>query len=177
MRQVDVGTQSVKVLVYSLRTHGVVGRGQHEYELQNTRPGMAEQPPSVWEEGLQAALRDAMQSHDASEVRAVAVSGQQHGLVAMDASGKVRGLSPASLLRRVVLSGCLSRALCALNECDERTAAESLPRAGCSLECRATQVLRPAKLWCDVESAPQAARLSELFGWNIQPGFTATKLL
>ena len=96
MEQVDVGTQSVKVLVYSLRTHGVVGRGQREYGLECTRPGMAEQAPSVWEEGLQAALRDALQCHDASEVRAVAVSGQQHGLVAMDADGAVSGLTPAS---------------------------------------------------------------------------------
>jgi xylulokinase len=104
MRQVDVGTQSVKVLVYSLRTHGVVGRGQHEYQLQSTRPGMAEQPPSVWEEGLQAALRDAMQSHDTSEVRALAISGQQHGLVAMDADGAVSCLTPASVHWSGVLS-------------------------------------------------------------------------
>ena len=63
---------------------------------------------------------------NAADVRAMAVSGQQHGLVALDAAGAV---------------------------------------------------LRPAKLWCDSESAPQAARLSELFGWEIQPAFTATKLL
>ena len=48
--QIDVGTQSTKVLIYSLDTHTVVGRGQCEYSLTATRPGMAEQDPSIWED-------------------------------------------------------------------------------------------------------------------------------
>jgi hypothetical protein len=36
--------------IYSLDTHTVVGRGQCEYSLTATRPGMAEQDPSIWED-------------------------------------------------------------------------------------------------------------------------------
>ena len=39
------------------------------------------------------------------------------------------------------------------------------------------EVIRPAKLWCDVESAKEAEELSEKFGWKMGAAFTATKLL
>ncbi|GLC33181.1 hypothetical protein PLESTF_000150600 [Pleodorina starrii] len=39
------------------------------------------------------------------------------------------------------------------------------------------QVLRPAKLWCDSESAEEARELSQKFGWTLVPSFTITKLL
>jgi xylulokinase len=39
------------------------------------------------------------------------------------------------------------------------------------------QVLRNAKLWCDTESAAEAAELSAALGSTIVPSFTATKLL
>mmetsp|Transcript_15708 Transcript_15708/g.41397 ORF Transcript_15708/g.41397 Transcript_15708/m.41397 type:complete len:592 (-) Transcript_15708:105-1880(-) len=39
------------------------------------------------------------------------------------------------------------------------------------------QVLRPAKLWCDVEAADEAAELSRAHGRTIVPSFTGAKLL
>ncbi|GFR47148.1 hypothetical protein Agub_g8839, partial [Astrephomene gubernaculifera] len=39
------------------------------------------------------------------------------------------------------------------------------------------QVLRPAKLWCDTESAEEAKELSQKLGWTLVPSFTITKLL
>ena len=42
---------------------------------------------------------------------------------------------------------------------------------------RAHQVIRNAKLWCDVESAPEAEQLSERWEWTLVPGFTASKIL
>lgn len=39
------------------------------------------------------------------------------------------------------------------------------------------QVIRPAKLWCDVESAEEARELSAKFGYELVPGFTASKIL
>ena len=39
------------------------------------------------------------------------------------------------------------------------------------------QVIRNAKLWCDVESAKEAATLSEQWDYNLVPGFTASKIL
>jgi hypothetical protein len=42
---------------------------------------------------------------------------------------------------------------------------------------RVSQVIRNAKLWCDVESAPEAEHLSEQWEWTLVPGFTASKIL
>ncbi|EIE20766.1 Xylulokinase [Coccomyxa subellipsoidea C-169] len=39
------------------------------------------------------------------------------------------------------------------------------------------QVIRNAKLWCDVESADEAKQLSDLWEWTLVPGFTASKIL
>ncbi|TAH37438.1 MAG: xylulokinase [Planctomycetota bacterium] len=48
---------------------------------------------------------------------------------------------------------------------------------GCvALDARG-QVLRPAKLWCDTETAPEAAELSQRLGRPIPAGFTASKVL
>ena len=41
----------------------------------------------------------------------------------------------------------------------------------------AFQVIRNAKLWCDVESAEEAKQLSDLWEWTLVPGFTASKIL
>lgn len=39
------------------------------------------------------------------------------------------------------------------------------------------QVIRNAKLWCDVESAEEAKDLSKKWDWTLVPGFTASKIL
>jgi xylulokinase len=39
------------------------------------------------------------------------------------------------------------------------------------------QVLRPAKLWCDTETAPEAAELSRTLGRPLPAGWTASKIL
>ena len=39
------------------------------------------------------------------------------------------------------------------------------------------QVIRNAKLWCDVESAEEAKDLSKQWDWTLVPGFTASKIL
>ena len=38
-------------------------------------------------------------------------------------------------------------------------------------------LVRPAKLWCDVESSSEAKELAGRFGWDIQAGFTSSKVL
>lgn len=40
-----------------------------------------------------------------------------------------------------------------------------------------TQVIRNAKLWCDVESVEEAKHLSKQWDWTLVPGFTASKIL
>eukprot|EP00198_Chlamydomonas_reinhardtii_P011700 XP_001701037.1 predicted protein [Chlamydomonas reinhardtii] len=126
---VDVGTQGLKVVVYSISTHELVKKAGVAYDITKTTiPGRAEQDPQVWISGTVTAIAEALNGLDRSCVKALAVSGQQHGLVVLGEGDKV---------------------------------------------------LRPAKLWCDTESAAEAEELSAKFGWKLVrvPSFTITKLL
>ena len=78
------------MLAYCTVTSAVVGRGSASYPLAHPRPGAAEQEPESWLLGLEAAIAAALAGLDAQRVAAVAVSGQQHGMVVVDAAGKAR---------------------------------------------------------------------------------------
>ena len=128
---VDSSTQSTKVEVRDADTGALVGSGRAPHP--STSPPVSEQDPEAWWDALRAARAAA--GHE-SDVAAISVGAQQHGLVVTDAAG-----SP----------------------------------------------LRPAKLWNDTESAPDAGwLLGQLDGgaaaWAAACGsvpvaaFTITKL-
>jgi xylulokinase len=48
---------------------------------------------------------------------------------------------------------------------------------GCVLLDEQGQVVRPAKLWCDTETAPEARELSARLGRSVPTGFTASKVV
>mmetsp|Transcript_4603 Transcript_4603/g.13232 ORF Transcript_4603/g.13232 Transcript_4603/m.13232 type:complete len:479 (+) Transcript_4603:228-1664(+) len=122
----DVSTSAAKALVIDGESR-VVARGVSRFKpLSTTVKGRAEQEPSEWIDGVRSATQQALKSIDPATVKAVGVSGQQHGLVALSSEGGV---------------------------------------------------IRPAKLWCDVESATEAMELSKAYGFELVPGFTASKLL
>jgi xylulokinase len=126
---VDSSTQSTKVEVRDADTGELVASGRAPHP--RTHPPRSEQDPDAWWQ----ALADAVGQCDVRQVDAVAVAGQQHGLVAVD---------PAD------------------------------------------DVVRPAKLWNDTESADDAERLVRQLGgpdpWADACGsvpvasFTITKL-
>jgi xylulokinase len=136
---IDSSTQSVKVEVRDLTTGAVVGIGRASHPA--TTPPRSEQHPKAWwaafAEALSAAFSGATGSATPamrSQVVAMAVGGQQHGMVVLDSS---------------------------------------------------YEVIRPAKLWNDTESARQASALVEKIGptsWADTTGsvpvaaFTVTKL-
>eukprot|EP00803_Ostreobium_quekettii_P003256 evm.model.scf_876.5 EVM.evm.TU.scf_876.5 scf_876:25056-26697(-) len=124
----DVGTQATKAVVYDDEARRVVARASEAYGMLDGGgvPGRAEQDPAWWIDACGAVVRRAMEGIDHERVKGLGVSGQQHGLVALDADG---------------------------------------------------HVVRPAKLWCDTESAPQAEELSAVLGFTLVPGFTASKIL
>jgi xylulokinase len=132
---IDCGTQGTKALL--MDDHGnAVGSGYAAHALIERSNGAREQDPSWWVEALRTALKQALAGIDTSTVRAIGVSGQQHGLVALDEH---------------------------------------------------MQVIRPAKLWNDTETAPQNAEIIARLGGNaaclqrigIIPltGYTVSKLL
>ncbi len=126
---IDLGTQSLKCLIYDSEAQCVLARSAHPCAPPMTpRPGSAEQDPADWWQAFESAMHSVLENEkvDIARIRAIGVSGQQHGMVALDESG---------------------------------------------------QVIRPAKLWCDVEAAAEAEILSGQAQRHIPAGFTAPKLL
>ncbi len=127
---VDCSTQSTKVFVVESDTGTIVGSGRSGHAVTGS-DGARETDPGVWWKALAKALAE---TGHGSQVRAISVAGQQHGMVVLDQAG---------------------------------------------------EPLRPAKLWNDTESAPDAAALIETMGgpqwWAEHIGlvpvasFTATK--
>lgn len=77
---VDSSTQSCKVVIRDLETGAVVRTGRASH------PDGTSVDPERWWEALQTALAEA---GGLSDVAAISVGGQQHGMVALDAAGTV----------------------------------------------------------------------------------------
>src|SRR5258706_9341800 len=95
---IDSGTQSTKVLVVDANDGKVLASATQEYELlSNLPPGAKEQNPHTWREATASGIRRALRQARAvaAEVKAIGVSGQQHGFVALDNEGEV--IRPAKL--------------------------------------------------------------------------------
>ncbi len=85
---VDCGTQSTKVVIVDTE-QGVIGEASHAHRLDEGEGGRREQHPAEWVEALCSAFEDAVAQAkiDPRSIRAIGVSGQQHGMVALDAQG------------------------------------------------------------------------------------------
>jgi xylulokinase len=77
---VDSSTQSCKVVIRDAASGALVRSGRASH------PNGTEVPPERWWEALQAALADAGGLDD---VAAISIGGQQHGMVLLDAEGRV----------------------------------------------------------------------------------------
>ena len=86
----DVGTSSVKGLAID-EDGAVVGVAERGYPLSMPRPGWSEQDPEDWWRGAAEVLEEL----DAASAAGIGLSGQMHGLVALDQSD--RPLRPAIL--------------------------------------------------------------------------------
>lgn len=135
---IDCGTQGSKALLLDAGSGCTLGLGSAAQRPPEGRDGRREQDPADWLEAMASAVRMALEEAavDGREVRALAVSAQQHGLLLLDAEGRA---------------------------------------------------LRPAKLWCDTESAAENRELLEALGGPagslerlglvLAPGYTLSKLL
>src|SRR6187402_1032809 len=86
----DVGTTGVKAIAVSPEGE-VVARAEREYPLSTPAPGWAEQDPDDWWRASEATLADV----GAERAAGIGLSGQMHGLVALDGSDRV--IRPAIL--------------------------------------------------------------------------------
>ncbi|MEJ2039132.1 MAG: FGGY family carbohydrate kinase, partial [Desulfosarcinaceae bacterium] len=135
---IDSGTQGTKVVVLSRNKRRIVASAHAAHEIIETPRGGREQQPEWWTAACEQAMQTVLQSEeiDGARIKAIGVSGQQHGLVALDDQGRV---------------------------------------------------IRPAKLWCDTETAPQCRTLTERAGGReavikaignpIAAGYTASKVV
>jgi xylulokinase len=87
---VDCGTQSTKVVVVDVDKARVLGEASRPHHLIEGEGGRREQHPSEWVEALRGAFEEAVSEAaiDRRTIRAIGVSGQQHGMVALDEKGE-----------------------------------------------------------------------------------------
>jgi xylulokinase len=87
----DIGTSAVKALAVSEEDGTILARSEVSYPLSTPRPGWSEQHPADW----WAATEQALAELAVDEPAGIGLSGQMHGLVALDGAGEV--IRPAIL--------------------------------------------------------------------------------
>lgn len=85
---VDVGTSGVKALLAGA-DGSVLRTAEASHGFATPRPLWAESDPGDWWEGVVAALSQLLEGIDRDRLRAVGLTGQMHGLVALDRHGRV----------------------------------------------------------------------------------------
>jgi xylulokinase len=87
---IDVGTTATKTLL--IESSGlVVARATNEYPMYTPHPQWAEQDPEDWWQAAIKSIRRVLaESHvNVSEISGIGLTGQMHGMVMLDAQGKV----------------------------------------------------------------------------------------
>jgi D-xylulose kinase len=94
---IDCGTQGTKVVLLDGETKGIVAEGHAPQRLIEDASGTREQDPAWWIDAIGQAIGAALSNPNvrSGDVRAIGVSGQQHGMVPLDGDGHV--LRPAKL--------------------------------------------------------------------------------
>lgn len=88
---IDCGTQGTKVVLLDPESGALVARGHASHSIISGANGRREQKAEWWIDALRTALKDlfSQTTRSPADVRAIAVSGQQHGLVMLDGEGAV----------------------------------------------------------------------------------------
>lgn len=84
---IDLGSSSIKVAVVDSETGTCLGHAQYpetEMAIHSPQPGWAEQDPEVWWQVLKEALRILKNKVTLTDIEAIGIAYQMHGLVAVD---------------------------------------------------------------------------------------------
>ncbi len=95
---IDSGTQGTKVVLVDGDTGEILARSAAHYELlPSTIPGCKEQDPAEWVRALESTVGHVLEGAGSKRrsVAGIGISGQQHGFVPLDTSGRV--IRPAKL--------------------------------------------------------------------------------
>jgi xylulokinase len=92
----DIGTSSTRCILIDT-TGKLIASSTKEYDMDTPKPGWAEQHPDLWWEASVETIKDVLKKSkiDPSDIAAIGISGQMHGSVFLDSSGKV--IRPALL--------------------------------------------------------------------------------
>ena len=82
---IDCGTQSTKALLMDAGSGRILAVGRAAHDIVERPDGSREQDPRWWTDATEAAVRQALKDAGPVDVAGISVSGQQHGLVALDA--------------------------------------------------------------------------------------------
>ena len=91
---VDLGTSSVKILMVD-EAGAVCKSVSQTYPLEFPQPGWSQQNPEDWWNAVCTLMPQLLSGVDAAQVAGLAVGGQMHGLVALDAEDRI--IRPAIL--------------------------------------------------------------------------------
>ncbi len=91
---IDIGTSGTKVIAIDEKGH-LAATASREYELSTPKPLWAEQNPRDWWTATAQCCQEIVAKIGADDIIGVGLSGQMHGMVALDANGEV--LRPAIL--------------------------------------------------------------------------------
>jgi xylulokinase len=81
---IDLGTTNAKVVLIDSAAR-VIGTASREYPVEYPKPGWAEQDPEIWWNAVRDLVREVVERcGSATQILALGVSGQMHGLVALD---------------------------------------------------------------------------------------------
>lgn len=92
---IDSGTQGSKVVVFSRNQGKVLAESSAPHLLIENERGGREQDPASWVAAIESIMEQALAAVNPKYVRAISVSGQQHGFVPLDNKGEV--IRPAKL--------------------------------------------------------------------------------
>ena len=85
---VDLGTQSIKVIIYDFESKKIVGEKSSSLELISNKDGTKEQKAEWWIDAFKECIHG-LDSEIKKSVLAIGISGQQHGFVPLSADGDV----------------------------------------------------------------------------------------
>lgn len=83
---IDLGTQSIKVILYDYDQKKIVAKSSCPLELISANDGTREQKTQWYDDAMEKCFK-ALDPSLLSQIKAIGVSGQQHGFVPLDANG------------------------------------------------------------------------------------------
>ncbi|MEP7294016.1 MAG: xylulokinase [Chloroflexota bacterium] len=85
---IDIGTSSVKAVLFDPDTIGVAAVAQQEYPIHKPAPDRAEQNPDDWWKATIEVVRRVTERAGRNDVIAIGLCGQMHGTVMLDAANQ-----------------------------------------------------------------------------------------